>query len=125
MPGTPNSSRRRYKRIMTQKEREAALAEAVGRRLSWLRAAIDQKQQQMFKGKSAQTQWSRFERGERLIKPVQALEICDRFQVSMDYIYRGHLNGVHPALAEVLYNSHPQLVLPPIYTGWSTDTDQA
>src|SRR5271157_4431723 len=94
---------------------------AVGQRLRWVRDLAGLTQQEVAAESSAQGGWSRFENGVRMIPIREALEFCSRFQVSMDYIYRGHLTGVRPALAEQLLALHPELVRPPISTGWIDD----
>jgi len=114
---------RRYKPRM-MKEEDKPLAAAVGRRLLWVRLLTGKTQEEMVVGRAAQGQYSRWETGERLLPVQYGLEVCRRMQVSLDYIYRGHLIGVNPDLAQQLLKNHPEeLVLPPIYTGWHKDTD--
>ena len=107
------------------KEEQKKLAIDVGRRLRWVRELTGRTQDEMV-ADASQGQWSRWETGERLIPPVAAIEVCNRLRISMDYIYRGHLLGVHPELAKYLWGQHPQeLVPPPIYTGWGKGMDPA
>jgi transcriptional regulator with XRE-family HTH domain len=103
---------------MTETE-GSLLALAVGERLRWVRLLSDYTQEEIATSTGGQGRWSRWERGIRVIPVKEALEFCRRMQVSMDYIYRGHLTGVHPELAERLYALYPdKLRLPPPFTGW-------
>lgn len=112
-----------YKKAM--KEEQKKLAVEVGRRLGWVRELTGRTQEEMLT-EASQGQWSRWETGERLIPSVVAIEVCNRLRISMDYIYRGHLLGVHPELAKSLWEQHPrELVPPPIYTGWGKGMDLA
>jgi hypothetical protein len=95
------------------------LAVEIGQRLMWVRLLAAKNQDQMAAA-AAQGRWSRWERGERIIPPHVAIEVCDRFRVSMDYIYRGRLIGVHPDLAKALLARYPGRLIPPsFYTGWA------
>lgn len=110
---------------MTEEER--ALAVAAGQRLVWVRELTKLKQDQVADAVGVtQGEWSRWERGVRLAPPDIMARACFRLRISMDYIYRGLLIGVHPDLADELMKLHPgELEVPPIYTGWSKGTDQA
>jgi transcriptional regulator with XRE-family HTH domain len=86
-------------------------AAEVGRRLRLLREAAGLNQTEMARVLDInQSNWSRFESGERLPEPYKLREIVTRFRVSYDYIYHGVLIGVHPELAMELAERCPALV---------------
>jgi len=118
----------RYKQIMSDDDNDAKkMAAEAGRRLKWVRELTGKSQKQMavLIGVS-QGEWSRWEKGARLQPPDRMAVLCRRLRISMDYIYRGHLVGVHHDLAEELSKRHAgELVLPPMYTGWSMGMDLA
>lgn len=107
-------------------DEESALAISAGRRLMWVRELTGRTQTQIAAAVGvSQGEWSRWELGTRLQPPDVMKIACLRLRISMDYIYRGLLIGVHPDLADELLKRHPEeLKAPPIYTGWSTGTDQ-
>lgn len=105
-------------------EEEKLFAAAIGQRLLWVRLLADKTQEEMVLSKKYQASYSRWENGQRIITISGALEVCRRLDISLDYIYRGHLTGVVPELAEQLLKLHPgELVQPPFYTGWRRDKD--
>ncbi len=53
--------------------------------------------------------WTKYEKGQLLPNPYKMLEVCTLFKVSMDYLYRGTLFGVHPDLAIELVARDPGL----------------
>jgi transcriptional regulator with XRE-family HTH domain len=108
------------------RDEERALAVAAGQRLVWVRELTKLKQEQVAEAVGVtQGEWSRWERGLRVPPPDVMVQACFRLRISMDYIYRGLLIGVHPDLADELLRLHPgELTVPPIYTGWSKDMDQ-
>ncbi len=55
--------------------------------------------------------WTKYEKGHLLPNPYKMLEVCARFRVSMDYLYRGTLFGVHPDLAVELAARDPELAV--------------
>ena len=121
--GNLQAKGRAYKRGMTDEEKR--LAAAVGRRLKWVRDLTGRTQGEMLPGRS-HGEYSRWENGKRALPLLDAIELCNRFRISLDYIYRGHLLGVHPELAKMLWEQHPkELVMPPIYTGWGKGMDLA
>ncbi len=108
---------------MTDDEPADGLAVEIGQRLLWLRLLSGKTQDQMVTA-AAQGRWSRWENGERVIPPHVAIDVCNRFRVSMDYIYRGSLIGVHPDLATALLERYPgRLIPPPFYTGYTDPPD--
>jgi transcriptional regulator with XRE-family HTH domain len=103
---------------------DAMLMRQVGERLDWVieAAGISQTAAASLIGVT-QGELSRWVNGTRMSRIVPMLAFCSRFRVSLDYIYRGHLLGCHPDLAQQLAREHPgRLVLPPIYTGWGMGT---
>lgn len=125
----------RYKRGMGDEPKKPAQRKApdkerivpgVGARLRWVRELIGIKQTELSAElKLTQGEWSRWETEARAAPPHLMIEVCNRLQISMDYIYRGSLLGVHPDLAEQLLKAHPgELTPPPRYTGWHKGKDQ-
>jgi transcriptional regulator with XRE-family HTH domain len=104
---------------------EGRLMRQVGQRLDWVLelAGLSQTAAAGLLGVT-QGELSRWITGTRMARLIPMMEFCQRFRVSLDYIYRGHLLGCHPDLARELIKRHPgKLVPPPIYTGWGTGTD--
>ena len=75
--------------------------EAVGRRLQLTRRALD-----LAPGVFASTAgiakntYSQYESGERMPKLEFALKLCDRFELTLDWIYRGDPSGLKYNLAD-------------------------
>lgn len=111
------------KRAEPMTPEKAAWAKKVGQRLAWVREIAGASQ-----GKVAsllgigQQAVSGYEKGIRVPDPHVMLVFCARFQVSMEYVYRGGLAGVHPALAGALLAAHPELRPPANDTGQDTGT---
>lgn len=96
-------------KVLTDEERDIWMP-SVGARLRLVREIADVTQVQMAEWLDAnQGTISKWEDGRRLLPPYKALVVCARFRVSMDYIYRGTLWGVHPALAADLVSRMPEL----------------
>jgi len=72
-----------------------------------------------------QSTWSKWERGERMPALPAMLTFCDRFGLTLDFIFRGDLRSVHPDLAQVLRIRQPHLVEEPATDPTPPDTDQA
>jgi transcriptional regulator with XRE-family HTH domain len=74
-------------------------------------------------------QWAAFESGRTQIPLTAAQEFCHRFSVSLDYIYEGKMEGVHPRMRDALLDRRPQLLGPSRSPrngdGESRDTDTA
>lgn len=73
----------------------------VARRLALARRAFDLNQQEF--GESAdmsQPQYSQSESGKRLLTLPYALKFCDRYGLTLDWIYRGDPSGLPYRLAE-------------------------
>lgn len=75
--------------------------EKVGRRLEMLREALGLSSSQIADSLGIQrTYWSRFETGKRVVTEEVAALLCDRFGVTMDFLYLGRWNGLPLSLAE-------------------------
>lgn len=73
-----------------------------------------------------QSGWNRWEKGNRTPDPWSMIEVCARFRVTMDFIYRGWTEGLPPRLAVRLAKRYPDLVtLPPNDTEADMDTERA
>lgn len=59
-------------------------------------------------GQSTVAKW---ESGERMADPSRMAAVCARFKVSMDFLYRGRLEGLAHGLAVTLAQKHPDLVV--------------
>lgn len=111
-----------------QEDREVIdqLAISAGKRLRWARESTGLNRSKFARAIDIHpSEWSRWENAKRNPPaPHRMLVVCLKLRISMDYIYRGLLIGVHPELAQRLLKEHPgELKLPPTYTGWDTDTD--
>jgi transcriptional regulator with XRE-family HTH domain len=53
--------------------------------------------------------WNAYEAGQTPIPLTVAQEFARRFQVSLDYLYEGRLEGVTPRMRDALLAQHPQL----------------
>ncbi len=70
-----------------------------------------------------QSQWSRWERGERPAEVEAMLRFARRAKTSLDLIYRGAPIGTHPALLQLLRIQVPELLAPdPMSMDQDTDT---
>lgn len=82
----------------------------VGARMRLVRELADVTQVQLAEILAAnQGTIAKWEAGQRLLPPYKGLAFCARFRVSMEYLYRGTLFGVHPALAAQLMALQPEL----------------
>lgn len=67
----------------------------VGRRLRKLRTILGVDQVEIAKVAGLkQSGYTRCETGERLMKPQHAIRICDRYHLTLDWIYRGDTMGL-------------------------------
>jgi transcriptional regulator with XRE-family HTH domain len=75
--------------------------EAVGQRLEALRLHHALNQSEFSKSVNIdQTSYGRIEKGLKPLKADMAFRIAERWGVSMDYLYRGRLTELPPALAD-------------------------
>lgn len=90
----------------------------VGIRLRWVREAMRKTQAEMADIIGVhQTAWSLYERGQRFPDSFDAIRICDKLKITLDYLLTGDLNEVEPVLATVLSLQHPELIPPNGSTG--------
>jgi transcriptional regulator with XRE-family HTH domain len=59
-----------------------------------------------------QSDWSKVERGVKMPPLLPMIVFAQRYRVSLDFIYLGKPDGVHPLLLPVLLEEYPQLVAP-------------
>jgi transcriptional regulator with XRE-family HTH domain len=94
----------------------------VGLRLRWVREAADWSQEYTAQKLEINQQWlSQYERGIRAVDPWVALRFCARMRTTLDYVYRGRLEGSHPSLVRLLLEAHPELNQKPTHTETGTD----
>lgn len=77
------------------------LGQNVGRRLRLTRAALRYADQKSF-GEAAglqQSHYTRFENGSRLLTLAAAMVLCERFDLTLDWLYRGDPSGLPYRLA--------------------------
>lgn len=95
---------------MPERFDEQAFNKGVGRRLMWVREIARHTQAQAAEMIGAKEgEYSKWESGELAAAPARLLRFCARYRVSMDYIYRATMQGVHPELADMLLDAHPEL----------------
>lgn len=71
-------------------------AQDVARRLRLVRRALNIEDQREF-GEAAnleQSLYNRFETGRRLLTPQAAMKLCERYGLTLDYLYRGEPSGL-------------------------------
>lgn len=97
-----------------------------GQRLAWVREIAGYSQEELASFFDiGQQAISSYERGARALDPYFVLRFCVRFRASLDYVYRGKLEGVHPVLAKLLVAAHPELNQPTNRTETGMDTARA
>lgn len=77
------------------------LAKDVGRRLRLTRLALRYAEQKTF-GEDAglqQSHYTRFESGSRLLTLAAAMQLCDRYALTLDWLYMGNPEGLPYRLA--------------------------
>jgi transcriptional regulator with XRE-family HTH domain len=76
------------------------LTVAVGRRLRRTRLLLGLDQQQFGTGaRLSQPQYNQFENGKRLLTLHAALKLCDEYNLTLDWLYRGDPSGLPYRLA--------------------------
>lgn len=101
-----------------------------GDRLRWAREFTHASASEAARAMSTPNdQWAAYESGRTQIPLTVAQEFCHRFSVSLDYIYEGKMEGVHPRMRDALLERRPQLLAPSRSPrsgdGESRDTDTA
>jgi transcriptional regulator with XRE-family HTH domain len=91
---------------------EEAWMKAVGDRLRLLRESVGLTQLQMAKmiGYKTKQVWTKYEGGKLTPKPYHMVIVAARLRVSLDYVYRGTLFGVHPGIGQELVARKPELI---------------
>ena len=75
--------------------------EAVGQRLQLTREALDMKIGEFAKGAGiAFNTYSQYESGNRIPILKNAIKLCERYELTLDWIYRGDPSGLKYNLAE-------------------------
>ncbi len=124
MGGRSEKGMEKTKRV--QSDAELEWQAKVGRRIAWVREIAGFTQEQMAELLGiGQQAVSSYERGIRQQDPWIMLQFCARFQTTLDFVYRGKLEGVHPVLARLLVAAHPELARQPTDTEPGMDTDRA
>lgn len=93
------------------KQDSGDLARDTGRRLRLSRLALRIADQKAF-GEGAglqQSLYTRFESGRRLLTLSAALQLCNAYQLTLDWLYRGDASGLPYRLARAIVeqNSEP------------------
>lgn len=90
----------------------AAILEGMSERLKWVREIVEPNQSECARlmGIVAST-WNKYEAGTRTPDIFVLIEFCNRFRCSLDFLYRGLLDGLDRDLERKLVALHPQLVL--------------
>lgn len=103
-----------------------AMQIGAGRRLAAVRQMVGLTQVKL--GELLQVDQSavgKWETGSRMPDPYKMSAVCARFGVTMDFVYRGRLEGVNRELALALAQAHPDLVVvPPPRMGSDRGMDQ-
>lgn len=85
----------------------------MGRRLRWVREALELNQTDMARMVGlTQTAWSLYERGLRWPDQFQAVRLMAKLKVTREYLLTGDLTGIDRELAIRLAAQHPELVSP-------------
>ena len=72
---------------------------AIGRRLKLTRQALGLKQNKLCRLAKINAQsYNQYEKGKKQPRLDTALTLCEAFGMTLDWIYRGELSGVDPAL---------------------------
>lgn len=67
----------------------------VGRRLTLLRDVFDMSQTAFGKSSGlSQSRYSQYETGERLLPVLVAIDLCNKYGVSLDWLYLGEPHGL-------------------------------
>jgi transcriptional regulator with XRE-family HTH domain len=102
---------------------KALFQQQAGERIRWIREEVGETQARVAEVAGVgQATWQRYESGECMPDPFLLVTFCRKFRVSMDYVFRGTLEGVQRDLALRLYRKHGSLVIGPNDTDLHTDT---
>lgn len=95
---------------------EVAYRVEVGKRLRMVRKLIDDNRTRMagrfkIEGKPVfHTTWRMWEQGTFLPNVRVMADFCDRYHVTMDWIYRGVFESLPEGLKLIMYKAHPELL---------------
>jgi transcriptional regulator with XRE-family HTH domain len=79
------------------------LAADVARRLAAARAALNLDQQQFgTRAGLSQPQYNQFEKGKRLLTLSAAMKLCDEYNLTLDWLYRGDPSGLPYGFAKTI-----------------------
>jgi transcriptional regulator with XRE-family HTH domain len=79
------------------------LAIDVARRLAAARRALDLDQQQFgTRAGLSQPQYNQFEKGKRLLTLAAAMKLCDAYNLTLDWLYRGDPSNLPYKLATAI-----------------------
>lgn len=53
--------------------------------------------------------WNNYEYGRRILDIEIAVKFCDRFHVSLDWLYRGDMSGLSVRMAQLISDQVPVL----------------
>src|SRR4051812_11753964 len=124
-PSYPSDIRRMSSGRPKKSDAQRDWERSVGLRLRWVREAADWSQEYTAKKLEINQQWlSQYERGIRAVDPWVALRFCARMRTTLDYVYRGRLEGTHHTLMRLLLEAHPELNQKPNHTETGTDRDR-
>lgn len=88
---------------MSRQPRKDELKMDVGRRLRAAREAMGLTAKELCAAVGIQAnRYSQWETGKNLLDPVVALQIAERYGISLDYLYRGDLSGLKHSVAAKL-----------------------
>lgn len=84
--------------------------EKIGRRLTLLRLALGMEKSEIADALGIErTYWSRFENGKRALSDTTAALLCDRFNVTLDFLILGRWNTLPFELATRMRSVEEQL----------------
>jgi transcriptional regulator with XRE-family HTH domain len=106
-------------------EANTARMQAIGERLQLVRRAAGLTQQAISDLMGIdQSTWSKWEKGQRVPDVLTMIQFAARAKVTLDLIFRGNVEGIHPAMRTWLLAQAPQLLkVDPTDTG--PDRDKA
>ena len=91
---------------MIDPEDTGVLAQDVARRLAAARKALGLDQDEFGAGGSlSQPRYNQYETGRRLLTLAAAIALCDRYNLTLDYLYRGDPSGLPYRLADKIRSS--------------------
>lgn len=79
------------------------LASNVARRLARTRKALDMEQEEFGRGADlSQPRYNQYETGARCLTLAAALVLCERYHLTLDWLYRGDPSGLPKRLVDAL-----------------------